>query len=283
MNIIRTFLTTVAAMFCIAVMAEDEKNIAQREYWFDNDISTRTTLSENATVVSIEGLPQGLHSFTMRVKNDAGVWSSTMTKYFVVKPTPTTTTVAACEYWFDNDVENRKPLSESVAIVDLSGLTQGLHAFTMRVKNDAGVWSSPITKYFLVPSASEVNGNAITRCQYWFDDAIEEENFAELITTCALESEGNNMVMVDLGDLPVGTHTIWWRVGDSKGAWSEPLSETFVIELITTDASELLYDIGQRDSDKNQKGPWFTIDGKKGIGTMNKGIVIVNGEKVVIK
>ena len=336
-------MMTVAAMFCIAVMAEDEKNIAQREYWFDNDISTRTTLSENATVVSIEGLPQGLHSFTMRVqdsegfwsstmtkyfvvkpttttttvatceywfdnnvanrkplsesvaivdlsglpqglhsftmrvKNDAGVWSSPMTKYFVVKPTPTTTTVAACEYWFDNDVENRKPLSESVAIVDLSGLTQGLHAFTMRVKNDAGVWSSPITKYFLVPSASEVNGNAITRCQYWFDDAIEEENFAELITTCALESEGNNMVMVDLGDLPVGTHTIWWRVGDSKGAWSEPLSETFVIELITTGVDS------PYSTEEDSHAVWFTIDGKKGTGTMNKGIVIVNGKKIIVK
>lgn len=288
MNIIRTFLTTVAAMFCIAVMAEDNKSIAQREYWFDNDISTRQTLSENttgvsSTVVSISGLTHGLHSFTLRVQDSKGVWSSPMTKYFVVKPTPTSTTVAACEYWFDNDVANRNTLGESVATVEMNGLTQGLHSFTMRVKNDAGVWSSPMTKYFLVPSASEMNGKTITRCQYWFDDARDQDNFADLITTCTLESENNNMVMVDIGDLPVGAHTIWWRVGDSKGAWSEPLSEAFTIELITTDASELLYDIGQRDSDKNQKGPWFTIDGKKGIGTMNKGIVIVNGKKVVIK
>jgi hypothetical protein len=270
-------------MFCIAVMAEDNKSIAQREYWFDNDISTRQTLSENttgvsSTVVSISGLTHGLHSFTLRVQDSKGVWSSPMTKYFVVKPTPTSTTVAACEYWFDNDVANRNTLGESVATVEMNGLTQGLHSFTMRVKNDAGVWSSPMTKYFLVPSASEMNGKTITRCQYWFDDARDQDNFADLITTCTLESENNNMVMVDIGDLPVGTHTIWWRVGDSKGAWSEPLSEAFTIELITTGVEN-----GQWDSVKGLSGPWFTIDGKKGTGTMRKGVVIVNGKKIVIK
>ena len=271
-------MMTVAAMFCIAVMAEDNKSIVQREYWFDNDISTLQTLGENTTAVSISGLAQGLHSFTLRVQDSKGVWSSPMTKYFVVKPTPTTTTVASCEYWFDNDVANRNTLGESVATVEMNGLTQGLHSFTMRVKNDAGVWSSPMTKYFLVPSASEMNGNVITRCQYWFDDARDQDNFADLITTCTLESENNNMVMVDIGDLPVGTHTIWWRVGDSKGAWSEPLSEAFTIELITTGVEN-----GQWDSVKGLSGPWFTIDGKKGTGTMRKGVVIVNGKKIVIK
>ena len=159
----------------------------------------------------------------------------------------------------------------------MEGLNQGLHSFTLRVQDDAGVWSSPMTKYFLVPSASEMNGKTITRCQYWFDDALGQDNFSELITTCTLESEGNNMVMVDLGDLPVGTHTIWWRVGDSKGAWSEPLSETFVIELITTGVDS------PYSTEEDSHAVWFTIDGKKGTGTMNKGIVIVNGKKIIVK
>ena len=278
MDKIRILLMAVVAMISMTVLAEDEKSIVEREYWFDNDVSTLQTLDAVTTAVDISALSQGLHSFTIRVKDSKGFWSCPMTKYFVVKPTPTTTTVASCEYWFDNDVANRNTLGESVATVEMNGLTQGLHSFTMRVKNDAGVWSSPMTKYFLVPSASEMNGKTITRCQYWFDDARDQDNFADLITTCTLESENNNMVMVDIGDLPVGTHTIWWRVGDSKGAWSEPLSEAFTIELITTGVEN-----GQWDSVKGLSGPWFTIDGKKGTGTMRKGVVIVNGKKIVIK
>ena len=106
-------MMTVAALICLAVMAEDNKSIVQREYWFDNDISTLQTLDENTSVVSISGLAHGLHSFTLRVQDSKGVWSSPMTKYFVVKPIPSTTTVAACEYWFDNDVANRKQIGRA--------------------------------------------------------------------------------------------------------------------------------------------------------------------------
>ena len=268
MNIIRTFLTTVAALICLAVMAEDNKSIVQREYWFDNDISTRQTLSENttgvsSTVVSISGLAQGLHSFTMRVQDSKGVWSSPMTKYFVVKPTPTTTTVAACEYWFDNDVANRETLGESVATVEMNGLTQGLHSFTMRVKNDAGVWSSPMTKYFIVTAdAFLANGLTISRYLYWID-----EN--EVVTGTL--SSANDIITVFLSSLEAGEHVLTWMVGDSKGTWSPVYTESFVYDpsMITTgidDAGadsrkDVYYDLQGRRISKPVKGPYI-VNGK---------------------
>ena len=273
MSRIRIIMMTVAAMICVAVMAEDNKSIVQREYWFDNDIRTRQTLSENttgvsSTVVSISGLAQGLHSFTMRVQDSKGVWSSPMTKYFVVKPTPTTTTVAACEYWFDNDVANRETLGESVATVEMNGLTQGLHSFTMRVKNDAGVWSSTMTKYFIVPAdAFLANGLTISRYLYWID---EDE-----VVTGTLSS-ASDIITVDISSVPDGEHTLTWMVGDSKGTWSPVYSETFVYDnplMIKTGIDDVGVDSG--------KDVYYDLQGRR-ISKPIKGPYIING-KIVIK
>ena len=260
-------MMTVAAMFCVAVMAEDNKSIAQREYWFDNDISTRQTLSENTTGVSISGLAQGLHSFTLRVQDSKGVWSSPMTKYFVVKPIPSTTTVAACEYWFDNDVANRKQLGESVAEVSMAGLSQGLHSFTMRVKNDAGVWSSTMTKYFIVPAdAFLANGLTVSRYLYWID---EEE-----VVTGSLSS-ASDVITVDISSVPDGEHTLTWMVGDSKGTWSPVYTESFVYDpsMITTGIDDAGAD--------SRKDVYYDLQGRR-ISKPVKGPYIING-KIVIK
>ena len=275
MDRIRVIMMAVTAMFCMTVTAQNQNSLTESECWLDNDVSTKQSLTSTETSIDISNLLNGLHSLTVRVKDAKGLWSSPMTKYFILTPNGIKPTqIVAKEYWFDSNVGNRQSLTTSD--ISMEGLNQGLHSFTLRVQDDAGLWSSPLTKYFLVPSASEMNGNVITRCQYWFDDARDQDNFADLITTCTLESENNNMVMVDIGDLPVGTHTIWWRVGDSKGAWSDPLSETFIIELITTGVDS------PYSTEEDSHAVWFTIDGKKGIGTMRKGVVIVNGKKLLL-
>ena len=241
------------------------------EYWFDNDVANRKPLSESVAVVDMTGLTQGLHAFTMRVKDDAGVWSSTMTKYFVKKPTPTSTAVAACEYWFDNDVENRKPLSESVAVVDLTGLTQGLHAFTMRVKNDAGVWSSAMTKYFIVPLGADIEGGVtISRYIYWIDDEINDDKYVS-----GSLSSSSDIVAVDLSSVEGGSHTLSWMVGDSKGTWSQVYNEEFEY-----DPSAVVTSIEGAETDAADDKV-YDLQGRR-VKTVKKGLYIING-KVVVK
>ena len=258
----------VVAMISMTVLAEDEKSIVEREYWFDNDISTLQTLDENTSVVSISGLAHGLHSFTLRVQDSKGVWSSPMTKYFVVKPTPTTTTVADCEYWFDNDVANRETLGESVAEVSMAGLNQGLHSFTMRVKNDAGVWSSTMTKYFIVTAdAFLANGLTISRYLYWIDED-------EVVT--GTRSSERDIIVIDISSLPDGEHTLTWMVGDSKGTWSPVYTETLVYDnplMIKTGIDNAETDSG--------KDVYYDLQGRR-ISKPIKGPYIING-KIVIK
>jgi hypothetical protein len=268
MGKIRIFLIAVAAMTGMMVMAQDEKSIVEREYWFDNNVSTLQTLDATTNAVDISNLSQGLHAFSLRVKDSEGLWSSAMTKYFVKKPTPTSADVAACEYWFDNKVENRKPLSESVAVVDLTGLPQGLHAFTMRVKNDAGVWSSTMTKYFIVPAAAMIEGGlTVSRYLYWIDD--------DEVVTGTLSSQ-SDIIAIDISSVPDGEHTLSWMVGDSKGAWSQVYTETFVYDnplMIKTGIDG----VGTDDQEEET----YDLQGRR-VKTVKKGIYIING-KVVVK
>jgi len=258
----------VVAMISMTVLAEDEKSIVEREYWFDNDVSTLQTLDAVTTAVDISALSQGLHSFTIRVKDSKGFWSCPMTKYFVVKPTPTTTTVAACEYWFDNDVANSKTLGESVATVEMSGLNQGLHAFTMRVKNDAGVWSSTMTKYFIVPGAAMIEGGlTVSRYLYWIDD--------DEVVTGTLSSQ-SDIIAIDISSVPDGEHTLSWMVGDSKGAWSTVYTEAFVYDNPLSIKTGI-DGVGTDDQEEET----YDLQGRR-VKTVKKGIYIING-KVVVK
>lgn len=261
----------LAAMISMTAMAEDEKSIVEREYWFDNDVSTLQTLDAVTTAVDISTLPDGLHAFSLRVKDSEGLWSSTMTKYFVKKPTPTSTAVAACEYWFDNDVANRKPLNESVTVVDLTGLTQGLHAFTMRVKNDAGVWSSAMTKYFIVPLGADIEGGVtISRYIYWIDDEINDDKYVS-----GSLSSSSDIVAVDLSSVEGGSHTLSWMVGDSKGTWSQVYNEEFEY-----DPSAVVTSIEGAETDAADDKV-YDLQGRR-VKTVKKGLYIING-KVVVK
>ena len=255
----------VAAMISLTAMAEDEKIIVEREYWFNNDVSTLQTLDAATTAVDISTLPQGLHSFSLRVKDSDGLWSCAMTKYFVKKPTPTSTDVAACEYWFDNDVKNPKPLSESVAVVDLTGLTQGLHTFTMRVKNDAGVWSSTMTKYFIVPAGALIEGGlTVSRYLYWIDD--------DEVVTGTLSSQ-SDIIAIDIRDVPDGEHTLTWMMGDAKGAWSPLYTATF--EYV---APAIVTDISNAEADSTSQSV-YDLQGRR-VNTVRQGLYIINGRVV---
>ena len=61
--------------------------------------------------------------------------------------------------------------------------------------------------------------NTIVRCVYWFDDQNEASQTVEV-------DEATGTVLVDVSNLTAGKHNLFWRVCDSKGAWSD----TFVSE-----------------------------------------------------
>ena len=93
----------------------------------------------------------GLHSLTMRVQDDLGYWSSSVTKHFII-PEATVEAdsvelVRYC-YWFDDDVANLVvgeipvcgKVVSGVIDIDMSTVPSGQHTISWIVGDSKSVW-----------------------------------------------------------------------------------------------------------------------------------------------
>ena len=202
-----------------------DKEIVKHQYWIDGKLEAQVTQGEPIRLIDIEGLKSGLHSLTVRVQDNTGVWSSQVAKYFIKPYTEISVEdkeIVQHQYWIDGNVDAMVTLNQKdpIDIIDIEGLKQGLHSLTVRVKDNTGVWSSQVAKYFIVKGDETVEEATITRYMYWFDDNSDD------FFTGPLTSASGTMD-IDISDVEAGIHTLWWRCGDSKGAWSEARSVTF--------------------------------------------------------
>ncbi|MBR4926129.1 MAG: hypothetical protein IKZ61_10325 [Prevotella sp.] len=201
----------------------DDKEIVQHQYWIDGNLNAIVSSETQPDIIDIEALKSGLHSLTVRVKDNTGVWSSQVAKYFIVPYSETAVgdkSIVLHQYWIDGNLNAIVSSETQPDIIDIETLTPGLHSLTVRVKDNTGVWSSQVAKYFIVKDEDTMEDVTISRYMYWFDDNSND------FTTGSLSSATGTM-NIDISEVEAGTHTLWWRCGDSKGAWSEPRSVTF--------------------------------------------------------
>lgn len=197
--------------------------IDEHQYWIDGKIEARVTQGQQPDIINIETLKPGLHSFTVRVKDKAGLWSSQVAKYFIVPTSETAVgekSIVLHQYWIDGKLDAIVASETQPSQIPISTLKPGLHSLTVRVKDNTGVWSSQVAKYFIVKDDDSVEEATITRYMYWFDEETAD------FKTGPLTSASGTMD-IDISDVEAGIHTLWWRCGDSKGAWSEARSVTF--------------------------------------------------------
>ncbi|MBO5625661.1 MAG: hypothetical protein J5953_07715 [Prevotella sp.] len=217
----------VAKYFIVPFVSNDVtgKTIMEHQYWIDGKLEAQVTQGEPIRLIDIEGLKSGLHSLTVRVQDNTGVWSSQVAKYFIKPYTEISVEdkeIVQHQYWIDGNVDAMVTLNQKdpIDIIDIEGLKQGLHSLTVRVKDNTGVWSSQVAKYFIVKGEETVEEATITRYMYWFDEETDD------FKTGPLTSASGTMD-IDISDVEAGIHTLWWRCGDSKGAWSEARSVEF--------------------------------------------------------
>ena len=215
----------VAKYFIVPFVSNDvtSKTIKEHQYWIDGKIEARVTQEQQPSTIDIQTLKPGLHSFTVRVKDNIGLWSSQVAKYFIVPTAETSVgdkSIVLHQYWIDGKLDAIVSSETQPSQIPISTLKPGLHSLTVRVKDNTGLWSSQVAKYFILKDDDVMEEAAITRYMYWFDD--ETDGFK----TGPLTSATGTMD-IDISDVEAGTHTLWWRCGDSKGAWSEARSVTF--------------------------------------------------------
>lgn len=274
MNKIR-YLILVAATVCgIAVAAQG--TITQREGWIDGNYAERQSLDEGMATIDIAALLPGVHMFTLRVCDSEGAWSSPQTRIFIKqRDGGVATAITQCLGWVDGKIDQAQTLNPGQATLDVSGLTIGIHQFTIQAQDSRGIWSPTVTKFLIKPTNSE--GAAITHCRYWFDDNEDEAQ------VCVLQSNRANgqtgIVEIDVSDLEEGEHTLSWMMGNSNGAWSQVTTETFTIEAIIPTSIDTI----NADTAGSEK-VWYNLAGQKQDKQPTEpGIYICNGRKIIVR
>ena len=121
-------------------------------------------------------------------------------------------------YWFDQDnTDQHTGTSYSASWqmeVDVSQLSHTYHSIHMQVKDTAGVWSQPVTRYFIkMPVPSESRG------YYWLNDDIKAK------TETAVE---NGTLNIDVSALDNKLHYIHYQRNDAYNNTTTPLTGYFM-------------------------------------------------------
>lgn len=215
--------------------------VVAMEYWFNGnrlDVQ-KSSVSSNGTFtletsLDISSLNHGLHYVSYRFLDDAGNWSSAVSKFFSNYPeaeSPEMHPITALEYWFDGDysaVANEDISATETFELDkqlsVSALNQGLHIISYRFQDETGNWSSVVSKMFShSPEAKTVEMHEIVEYQYWFDGG----NSSLINIPVANEQVLAIEETLDIKSLNEGLHIISHRFKDKSGTWSSAVSNFF--------------------------------------------------------
>ncbi|WP_319591854.1 T9SS type A sorting domain-containing protein [uncultured Draconibacterium sp.] len=211
------------------------------EYWFNGNHSVveSSPISSNGTfqletTLNISGLAYGLHYVSYRFQDEAGNWSSAVSKFFSHYPeaeTPEMQEITAMEYWYDGDYSTvEKSILHSSetfqlkTMLDVSGLDHGLHYVSYRFQDEAGNWAPAVSKFFMhYPAAETPEMREIVEYEYWFDG---DNSTPVSISVANQESLAINET-IDIKTLGEGLHFISHRFKDKSGNWSPAVSNFF--------------------------------------------------------
>ncbi|MBK6484075.1 MAG: fibronectin type III domain-containing protein [Chitinophagaceae bacterium] len=170
-------------------------------------------------------------SMLVKFNTDASIsapgWSANYSSYI----SPIVDGIVEYEYWFDDSynakvntaVTSGDNLSLNTGIPTTS-LSNGLHSFHIRFKDDEGLWSSVVSQFFQKLAPTNGLPNLVSAYRYWFnqDDAnLMNVNLAVPVNPYELISD------ISTSGLPNGTHTVNFQFKDTRGYWSSVLTDTF--------------------------------------------------------
>ena len=249
----------------------DATSVTACEYWLDG-VKKAEYKTLNTQVIDISDLTPGLHKVLIRVKDDLGIWSNQMSRTFFVSPGAQSdaTTITKREFWLDGNIVHRQTIDDTPAVIDISALDAGLHMMTMRVQDNKGIWSNQMARSFYVAPLPAPTAT-LARYMYWIDNDKEHAVTGDI-------TDDSGQLVIDLEPLALedGDHTLTWLVGDSKGAWSEKVIETFTV--VTTGINNTRMPTNLRNDN------WYDLSGRKLNGMPTRpGIYINNGRKIVVK
>jgi hypothetical protein len=139
------------------------------DYFFDsipvNTTATYLKFSTNTGSITLSdtlrfsSLKPGTHHIYLRTRNTANIWSETSARMFIVSGGSTTQPLDGIEYYTDSittgNIPKYKAFKNKLSSINLSDTLQldpmqnGIHKIFYRLRNTAGIWSTPYEGKFL--------------------------------------------------------------------------------------------------------------------------------------
>jgi hypothetical protein len=141
------------------IVGSMQEELVEAEYFFNSDpglgngqpISLSNLAFEGSLELSVAGLPNGVHTLYMRVKDARGIWSLFSQHNILVTNAQPGTTLIYAEYYFDSDpgqgnaiplvVPQSSVINGNFSITLPANLT-GTHSICTRVQDINGQWSN---------------------------------------------------------------------------------------------------------------------------------------------
>ena len=269
--------------------------------------SSITGALSTGSTFSTSSLPAGTHTISLRVQDDDGAWSSPVTSSVTISSPANTAPTAV----IDSITPNPATVGQSVTFtghgVDTDGtiaayewtssitgalstgstfstssLPAGTHTISLRVQDDDGAWSSPVTSSVTISSPANTAptavidsitpnpatvGQSVTFTGHGVDT---DGTIAAYEWTSSITGALSTGSTFSTSSLPAGTHTISLRVQDDDGAWSSPVTSSVTIsggaELQVTLEATYSVDVGNG-------GAKYYHDGNDWVGRGNSGIL----------
>ncbi|MFN3554716.1 MAG: PKD domain-containing protein [Bacteroidales bacterium] len=193
-------------------------------------------------------LPDGLNSFSIRFRDNTGLWSSMLTRFFVKMPPAgdgngDPRQIVAYAYRFNQQEMQQHTVSSAadIAIDEILSATQlpdGLNSFSIRFLDNSGFWSSVLTRFFVKLPLADQQGqdNDLVAYQLWFNDDVAgmQQMVIENGSTFLLHES------LSAAQLPDGLNRVNVRFRDQRGLWSSLLTRFFVKNPLPPDQQENL-------------------------------------------
>lgn len=139
--------------------------------------------------------------------------------------------VASVQYWIDNDYASASVSSTMEFDVACSDLPTGYHTLHYRVLDSKGRYSA-LQEHGFLKLAPVTAATAVASLQYWWDDS-----HSNAVTIPYTPDE----FVLPTAALPVGLHSLKYRVKDNAGRWSECRSHYFYKAEVPAPATVVSY------------------------------------------
>lgn len=245
------FLTGLILLSALNVSAQSdhaEVDVAGGEYFVDTDpgvgVAQRLNAKagENSYVLSLDDITPGAHIFGIRIVDNSGRWTHTITRPLYIAAAEELS-YAAMEYFIDNDPgkgNGSKIESENSQIVHFristANIPVGTHTLSVRLQDDQGQWSDVMTRPFVVIEKIPETGLVL---EYFYGD-----DPGVGLARRVLVSEGENVFYLPLDEsLDPGAHVFGVRCMDKEGNWSHTVvNPLYIVHPVSLGKAEYFVD-----------------------------------------